>query len=240
MIPVVFVPAAPLLLPAVNPTATPGVLDVRTAMRMAAAPLADCARVVAVCAYADQQPDREIPVPPWQEWPSELTSESPSEFPGEPDPTAAQAAAALEPSSVQVARWVLAEVGVSASTVVSVCGPMAGFVDAARSVALAPDDGLLVVGDGSAGRHEKAPGHIREGAHEFDAEVARALAGGNPDGLLALDPQQAEHVLAGGLPAWQAAALIVAGLEVTEAKVLLTADPHHVAYFVATWRVGRN
>ena len=232
MIPVVFVPAAPLLLPAVNPTATPGVLDVRTAMRMAAAPLADCARVVAVCAYADQQPDREIPVPPWQEWPSELN--------GEPDSTVTQAAAMLEPSSVQVARWVLAEVGVSASTVVSVCGPMAGFVDAARSVALASDDGLLVVGDGSAGRHEKAPGHIREGAHEFDAEVARALASGNPDGLLTLDPQQAEQVLAGGLPAWQAAALIVAGLEVTEANVLLTADPHHVAYFVATWRVGRN
>lgn len=232
MIPVVFVPAAPLLLPDVNPTATADVAAVRAAMHDAARYLADCARIVAICAYSDQQPDRVAPVPPWQEWPVGVstTHDSPTALTG-------GAVGSVVPSSVEVARWVLAELGVMPAVLVSVFGDAAGFTDAARTVTLQPGDGLLVVADGSAGRHEKAPGHIREGALEFDAEVAHALATGDSAALLALQPARAEAVLAGGLPAWQATALIVQGYLVCAPELLLAADPHHVAYFVATWHL---
>ena len=217
MIPVVFVPAAPLLLPDVNPRANVEVAAVRVAMRTAVAQLVASDRVLALCAYCDQQPDRTTAVPTWQSWPS--TTEQ------------------LEPSSVAVARWLLAEVGTSAAHIVSVSGAAPDLAAAASGIMLSPGDGLLVVADGSAGRHEKAPGHIRSGAHEFDDDVARALAHGDAAALRGLYPERAEQVLSCGAPAWLAAGHLVNGHAVRSSELLLTADPHHVAYFVATWQV---
>ena len=70
-----------------------------------------------------------------------------------------------------------------------------------------PDDvGLLVVGDGTACRSEKAPGHFDPRASYLDAAIERALLAGNPDLLLAVDPILAAQLLMGGLPVWRAVA----------------------------------
>ncbi|MDX6555044.1 MAG: hypothetical protein QOD86_1239, partial [Miltoncostaeaceae bacterium] len=52
--------------------------------------------------------------------------------------------------------------------------------------------GVLAMGDGSARRSEKAPGHLDPAAAGFDAAVAAALAAGDTTTLAALDPVEGE------------------------------------------------
>jgi hypothetical protein len=94
------------------------------------------------------------------------------------------------------------------------------------------DVGLLVVGDGSARRTEKAPGHLDERAASFDGRVAAALAAGSPALLGALDASLAGALLVGGMPVWQA----VSQLSGSWQGVLHLADaPYGVGYFAASW-----
>ncbi|GAB3363131.1 class III extradiol dioxygenase subunit B-like domain-containing protein [Modestobacter lapidis] len=96
--------------------------------------------------------------------------------------------------------------------------------------------GVLAMGEGSARRSDKAPGHLDPAAAGFDATVAAALAGGDAAALAALDPQEGEHLLAAGVPVWRAvgAALggrpVVAGLRYDDA-------PFGVGYLVAEWHL---
>lgn len=105
---------------------------------------------------------------------------------------------------------------------------------AGSSVALGDEVGLLVVGDGSARRTEKAPGHLDPRAAGFDASIAAVLASGDPARLAGLDESLGEELLVGGLGAWRAAAEHAGG-RLWEATVLLDDAPHGVGYFVATW-----
>jgi hypothetical protein len=94
------------------------------------------------------------------------------------------------------------------------------------------DVGLLVVGDGSARRAEKAPGHLDDRAAGFDAQVEAALAAGDPALLAALDAALGVELLAGGVPVWQA----VSQLSGTwRGEVHLSDAPYGVGYFAASW-----
>ncbi|OOC53305.1 MULTISPECIES: class III extradiol dioxygenase subunit B-like domain-containing protein [Nocardiopsis] len=95
---------------------------------------------------------------------------------------------------------------------------------------------LLVMGDGSARRGTRAPGHLDERAFGFDEEVRRCLSEGDRAGLLRLDPDLAADLMAAGRAAFQvmAHALASTGGPVGP-KVLYADDPFGVMYFVAVW-----
>ncbi|MGB8651141.1 MAG: hypothetical protein WCD35_10825 [Mycobacteriales bacterium] len=96
-------------------------------------------------------------------------------------------------------------------------------------------DSLLVVGDGTAKRTEKAPGHLDPRAEPFDRDVEEALAAGDPRRLLALDPGLAADLWVGGLRAWQVAAG-AAGAGEWEGRVHYAAAPYGVGYVVGVWQ----
>lgn len=99
-----------------------------------------------------------------------------------------------------------------------------------------PDEpvALVVMGDGSARRSTTAPGYLDDRAAGFDAAVAAALAGGDPEHLAALDADLGRELLAAGGPAWHAAAALLAGRRY-EAHLDYDAAPYGVGYFVARW-----
>ena len=95
---------------------------------------------------------------------------------------------------------------------------------------------LLIIGDGSARRGPRAPGHFDERAGAFDAEVQRALRAGDLTALLELDPALARELMATGRPAWQVLAGALAGMARLAVEVQYAGDPFGVAYLVATLR----
>jgi hypothetical protein len=106
----------------------------------------------------------------------------------------------------------------------------------------APRTALLVMGDGSARRTLKAPGHLDSRAEPFDAQVERAVRAGWLGALLDLDEALARDLMVTGRPAWQVLAGAMpdgAGADNVEAngapatEVLYRDDPFGVAYLVA-------
>jgi hypothetical protein len=98
------------------------------------------------------------------------------------------------------------------------------------AVALPAGVDLLVVGDGTAKRTEKAPGHYDARAEDYDAAIADGLlAGSLPD----LDVELGRELLVGGLDAWQTVAASVTGTFAGE--LLYAGAPYGVGYVVATW-----
>jgi hypothetical protein len=94
--------------------------------------------------------------------------------------------------------------------------------------------GLLVLGDGTARRSEKAPGYLDPRAARYDAAVAAALGAADAAALASLDPALGADLLAAGVPAWRLAGLVAAGLPL-RGDLLHDAAPYGVGYFVATW-----
>ncbi len=106
--------------------------------------------------------------------------------------------------------------------------------DVGASLRDGPATALLVVADGSASRTEKAPASLHPDAAPFDAEVADALAAGDPARLAAIDRDRAARVTAAGRPAWRVAAAATAGT--TWTATLRSAEaPYGVGYLVADW-----
>lgn len=103
-----------------------------------------------------------------------------------------------------------------------------------RLAGSAPRVGLLVMGDGSACRTEKAPGYFDERAEPYDAEVARALAHADAAALAALDPGLSGELRAAGRAAWQVLAG-AAGDGAFDAELLADQAPYGVGYLVASW-----
>lgn len=96
-----------------------------------------------------------------------------------------------------------------------------------------PAVGVLVLGDGSARRGEKAPGHLDERAFGFDEGVRAALAAGDLAALRDLDAGLADELLAAGRAAWQVLAAAVGERpRVLAAEAL---DPFGVLYHFALW-----
>jgi hypothetical protein len=96
--------------------------------------------------------------------------------------------------------------------------------------------GLLVIGDGSARRGPRAPGHFDERAAAFDAAAQEAVRAGDPRALLDLDPGLARDLMATGRAAWQVLAGALEGCTSISVEVPYAADPFGVAYLVATLR----
>lgn len=92
---------------------------------------------------------------------------------------------------------------------------------------------LLVMGDASARRTEKAPGYIDERAGPYDASVAAALGSG-PTAVADLDGALAEELLAAGWPAWQFLARVARDAD-WSTELLYDEAPYGVGYLVAVW-----
>lgn len=142
------------------------------------------------------------------------------------------AVAAAVPLGVTLGAWLLtgADVPCSAFSVAPDADPAwfgAGLDRAGERRA------LLVMGDGSARRSERAPGYVDPRAAAFDATVAAALAAGDASALAALDPVLGADLLADGVPAWRVAAHAATGPY--DAELLHDAAPYGVGYLVATW-----
>lgn len=147
------------------------------------------------------------------------------------------------PLGLMVGAWLLESITLDAPVTGYSIGPIdaqqdrESAIDAlithVRSTRLA----LLVLGDGSARRSERAPGYVDERAAAFDDGVIAALASGNPAALVDLDAGLGADLLAAGVPAWRAAGAALAGASF-DAQVTYVGDPFGVSYPVATW-VGR-
>ncbi|NGN67376.1 hypothetical protein G5C51_26160 [Streptomyces sp. A7024] len=93
---------------------------------------------------------------------------------------------------------------------------------------------LLVMGDGSACRTEKAPGYYDERAAAFDAEAARALGAADREALAALDAELAAELQASGRACWQVLAGAAEGADL-RGSLRYDEAPYGVGYFVAAW-----
>ena len=95
---------------------------------------------------------------------------------------------------------------------------------------------VLAMGDGSARRSLKAPGHLDEAAAPFDDAVAVVLSAGDPGALAAIDHAEGARLLAAGVPTWRAVGAALAGREVT-GRLHAHEAPFGVGYLVADWSV---
>jgi hypothetical protein len=95
--------------------------------------------------------------------------------------------------------------------------------------------GLLVMGDGSACRTEKAPGYLRPEAAPFDAHVAAALAAGDVAALAALDLELCDELRCAGRAPWQVLAGAAGAGVPPRRRVHYDDAPYGVGYLVASW-----
>jgi aromatic ring-opening dioxygenase LigB subunit len=138
------------------------------------------------------------------------------------------------PLSLTVGRWLLGRApdgfqAVAADDPPENCRELGGSL-AAGGDRLA----LLVMGDGSARRDEKAPGYVDLRAEAYDAAIARALADADGAALAALDPTEAAELLVAGRAAWQVLAAAAQGAGLT-GRLVADEAPYGVGYFVAAW-----
>jgi hypothetical protein len=143
------------------------------------------------------------------------------------------------PLSLAMGMWLLHRAGSTAATLVAETiatgAPVEECVEVGERYARQPAPvGLLVMGDGSARRSEKAPGYLDPRAEEFDATVTKALAGVDASALLALDPGLAAELMVAGRAPWQV--LAAAAHPGLSGEVLYDAAPYGVNYTVAVWR----
>ncbi len=137
------------------------------------------------------------------------------------------------PWPLAIGDWLLDDVGWSGERrYVGVAADGSAMNDVVRSRA------VLAVGDGSARRTEKAPGHFDDRAEAFDATIAAAIAAGDLAGLRSLDATLAADLLCAGAPVWRWLAGTLADRQVTESDLLADAAPYGVAYFAGFWRLS--
>ncbi|WP_242901630.1 hypothetical protein [Actinomadura terrae] len=105
---------------------------------------------------------------------------------------------------------------------------------------------LLVMGDASACRSEKAPGYLDERAASYDGSVASALAKADAEALAALDAGLSRELQAAGRAAWQVLAGAAGagpgpgasgapGTGHMAGDLLADEAPYGVGYLVASW-----
>jgi hypothetical protein len=112
----------------------------------------------------------------------------------------------------------------------------------ARTLAGTPDDtALLLLGDGSARRSERAPGYVDERAFPFDDTVAKALDDGDARTLHDLDVDLAVELMVSGSTAFRLlGAVALAHGSTVHGSLAYRDDPFGVTYLVATWHLGRE
>jgi hypothetical protein len=218
---IAFVPAAPLLIPDV----AAGSAGLDAALREASLDAVSCA----IAGAADEVVVVSA-VPHAGEW----SQESTWDFAGFGVARLPVGPRSTLPWSLGIGAWLLDEsgwtgprryVGVDQADPPSTAGPLPAVGSRA----------IVVVGDGSACRSERAPGHLDGRAEPFDDAVADLLARGDAAGLGGLDETLAAELMCAGLPAWRWTAGAVDGERVTDAELLAHVAPYGVGYFVALW-----
>lgn len=154
-------------------------------------------------------------------------------IPGEPkDPAEAL------PLSLSIGRWLLerrdADAGARYEAVAFDASPEECLSLGRRLTESADRVALLVMGDGSACRSEKAPGYLDERARPYDEAVARALGDADAAALAALDAGLSRELQAAGRAAWQVLAGAADGSGFG-AELLADEAPYGVGYFVTVW-----
>ncbi|MFB4311073.1 hypothetical protein [Actinomadura sp. GTD37] len=158
-------------------------------------------------------------------------------------PSGPGAGAEALPLSLTIGRWLLERQGLAAGARYQAVGfdtePEACAALGRELAESAERVALLVMGDGSACRSEKAPGYLDVRARPHDEGVARALGTADAAALAALDPGISRDVQAAGRAAWQVLAGAVGGAALT-GELLADEAPYGVGYFAAAWsrRVG--
>ena len=92
---------------------------------------------------------------------------------------------------------------------------------------------LLVVGNGTAARSEKAPGHLDPRAAAFDAALEAALVSRDGPTLRALDVRLGEELWCYDVPAFSRLAEVLP--DGPPAEVHVASDPFGVQYWVLSW-----
>lgn len=138
-------------------------------------------------------------------------------------------AAATLPLPLTLGAWLLGDADVPCTAWTA--GPDADPAELAAGL----EDGasaLLVMGDGSACRSERAPGYIDPRAAAYDATVAAALRDGDAAALRGLDPELGAELLAAGVPAWRVAGHVPGD---RSGELLYDRAPYGVGYLAAVW-----
>lgn len=216
-----FVPAAPLLVPAVAGGSAALDADLRDACRSV---------VTALCAT---EPDAIVVAAGWREsgsWPSDATWS----FDGFGVARDVADDRPRLPWPLGIGAWLLDDVGCTCQRAYVAVAP-----DASADVAIGPPRvAVLTVGDGSARRTERAPGYLDERAEQFDATIAAAIREGDTASLRALDPSLAADLMCAGVPVWRWAIERLGAQSVTEARLLADTAPYGVGYFAGWWRLS--
>ena len=146
------------------------------------------------------------------------------------------------PLSLGVGDRLLQEAGWAGVTLpVSIGWDAAGAEIRALAEALLEDEdevALLVLGDGSARRSEKAPGHLDDRAEPFDRSLAAAVAGSDAKALCRLDTGLAEQLAVAGRSPLRLLGEVGVRAGVREARLLYDEAPFGVGYLVAVWSLG--
>lgn len=124
------------------------------------------------------------------------------------------------PLEIAVARWLLGD------RIPHVTAPGDGLTEY---------DAVLVMGEGSAARSDKAPLHFDARAAACDDFAVSALREGDTAGLRDLDLSLCRQIGATGPALWASTARDVAQVESSYVDAL--ADPYGVLYVVARWTV---
>lgn len=259
MLPVAFVPSTPLLHPEIAGSAAEATAATRDAARMAMTALLPRPTVVVLGGLGvGGRPPARAQLDTLRPWPADA-DDCLREF-GLPDPVGsgpepvaggtqgrshdARADATKErlPLSLSLGRWLLRDADFAGNIgLISVDGSPADVTAASRQLELSPDCGLLVVGDGTATRSDKAPGHLVSGAIEFDNRLAEAFQSADMSVFNNLPAAADIEFLLDGRCAWQAAMTVCGHFGAPDTSELLAFEaPHGVAYFVAAWLVRES
>jgi hypothetical protein len=136
------------------------------------------------------------------------------------------------PWQLGIGAWMLDETGWSGDR------RYLGVADGTPAREVAEPSVVIAVGDGSACRTERAPGHLDRRAAGFDERIADCLARGDAAALAATDRELASELLCAGRPVWRWVAEVLADRRVTDPELVMHVAPYGVGYFVATWSVG--
>jgi hypothetical protein len=161
-------------------------------------------------------------------------------FGGLPPAAPDQAGRPVLPPAPGIGAYLLDQAGYAGERLiwsVSADEPVAGCRKLGGDLAgRGPRTALLVLGDGSARRGRRAPGHIDERAPSLDARLEQAVRAGDTRALLDTDPGLARELMATGRPAWQVMAGALEGYPGLSVDVPYAGDPFGVYYLVATLR----
>lgn len=217
---VVFVPSAPLLVPAVAGGAVAADAQMRDAtLAMTATALAGREHVVVVAAGS-----------PAGEWSAAATWD----FSGFGVPRPGTAGQMRLPWALGIGAWLLDECDWRGSRRYVGVAAQPSADSSVGEVATA----VIVVADGSACRTEKAPGYLDDRAEAFDAGIETALRRGDIAALAGTDEVLAGELLCRSVPAWRWLAAAAGATSVVDAAVMFAAAPYGVAYFVAGWTLS--